>query len=150
MDRAFEQLVSYQALTLMVVERINIKLDMKFPRALSSGCRSCWWQQQVTPNDDLETTVFSYIIVQLLAVHAPIISLAIVGVLLGIQAYREEGVMRDMEPSSIIEASRASNLDAMGTNGEVRIGYGLVHDETGRSVRSFGMEGNVTQQQARL
>jgi hypothetical protein len=52
--------------------------------------------------------------------------------------------MRDMKPSSIIEASRASNLNALGINGEFRIGYGLVHDEAGRSVPSFGIEGNVT------
>jgi hypothetical protein len=80
MDHAYEQLVSYQALTVMVIERLNTKFDMKFRCALPSGCGRFWWQQQVTPNDDLETTVLSYNIVQLLAVHAASISLAIAGV----------------------------------------------------------------------
>jgi hypothetical protein len=71
--------------------------------------------------------------------------LAIVEVLLGIQTYHKEGVMLDVKPSSKIEASRASNLDALDTN-RVMIGYVLVHDEAGRSVRCFEMEGNVTQQ----
>jgi hypothetical protein len=53
--------------------------------------------------------------------------------------------MLDVKPSYKIEASRASNLDALDTN-RVRIGYVLVHDEAGRSVRCFEMEGNVTQQ----
>lgn len=67
--------------------------------------------------------------------------------LLGLQAFLEDGAMRDMKPSSIIEASRASSLHALGARqgGGVKIGYGLVHDEAGRSVRSFGVEGNVQQ-----
>ncbi|EYB27194.1 hypothetical protein FG05_30334 [Fusarium graminearum] len=54
--------------------------------------------------------VFSYSQTQLLAVYAASIALAVAAVLLGLQAYREEGRMRDMKPSSIIAASRASNL----------------------------------------
>ncbi|KAF4964581.1 hypothetical protein FSARC_7487 [Fusarium sarcochroum] len=96
------------------------------------------------------TTFFAYNMVQLLAVYAASISLAVVGVLLGLQAYHEEGVMRDMKPSSIIEASRASDLHMLGgQGGAVRIGYGLVQEEPGRSVRSFGVEGNVEQQRSR-
>ncbi|KAF5229354.1 hypothetical protein FAUST_10476 [Fusarium austroamericanum] len=90
--------------------------------------------------------VFSYSQTQLLAVYAASIALATAAVLLGLQAYREEGRMRDMKPSSIIAASRASNLHELGSKGDVRIGYGLVQ-EAGRSVRSFGVEGNVTQPQ---
>ncbi|PTD04980.1 hypothetical protein FCULG_00000118 [Fusarium culmorum] len=93
------------------------------------------------------TNVFEYNKVQLLAVYAASIALATAAVLLGLQAYREEGRMRDMKPSSIIAASRASELHESGVKGEARIGYGLV-EENGRNVRSFGVEGNVTQQQS--
>ncbi|GKU08417.1 hypothetical protein FLAG1_11211 [Fusarium langsethiae] len=75
--------------------------------------------------------VFRYNKAQLLTVYA---------------AYQEEGRMRDMKPSSIITASRASDLHDLGAKGDVRIGYGLVQ-EAGRSVRSFGVEGIVTQPQ---
>ncbi|KAG4287396.1 hypothetical protein FPRO06_05048 [Fusarium proliferatum] len=92
-------------------------------------------------------TFFHYNMAQLLGVYAASIFLAGIGVLLGLQAYLEEGAMRDMKPSSIIEASRASSLDVLGARqgGGVKIGYGLVHEEAGRSVRSFGVEGNVQQ-----
>ncbi|KAF4986297.1 hypothetical protein FGRMN_10903 [Fusarium graminum] len=60
-----------------------------------------------------QTTIFSYNKVQLLTVYAISVFLAVTGVLLGIQAYLEDGTMRDMKPSSIIEASRASNLDRL-------------------------------------
>ncbi|SCV28670.1 uncharacterized protein FFB14_01888 [Fusarium fujikuroi] len=92
-------------------------------------------------------TFFHYNMAQLLSVYAASIFLASIGVLLGLQAYLEEGAMRDMKPSSIIEASRASSLDVLGARrgGGVKIGYGLVHEEAGRSVRSFGVEGNVQQ-----
>ncbi|QPC60838.1 hypothetical protein HYE67_003069 [Fusarium culmorum] len=93
------------------------------------------------------TNVFEYNKVQLLAVYAASIALATAAVLLGLQAYREEGRMRDMKPPSIIAASRASELHESGVKGEARIGYGLV-EENGRNVRSFGVEGNVTQQQS--
>ncbi|KAG5789235.1 hypothetical protein H9Q69_011715 [Fusarium xylarioides] len=92
-------------------------------------------------------TFFRYNMTQLLSVYAASIFLAVIGVLLGLQAYQEEGTMRDMKPSSIMEASRASNLHVLGAHqgSDVKIGYGLVHEEAGRSVRSFGVEGNVQQ-----
>lgn len=92
-------------------------------------------------------TFFRYNMAQLLSVYAASIFLAVIGVLLGLQAYQEEGIMRDMKPSSIMEASRASNLHVLGVRqgSNVKIGYGLVHEEAGRSVRSFGVEGNVQQ-----
>ncbi|PNP80443.1 hypothetical protein FNYG_06042 [Fusarium nygamai] len=92
-------------------------------------------------------TFFRYNMAQLLSVYAASIFLAVIGVLLGLQAYQEEGTMRDMKPSSIMEASRASNLHVLGAHegSNVKIGYGLVHEEAGRSVRSFGVEGNVQQ-----
>jgi hypothetical protein len=92
-------------------------------------------------------TFFHYNMAQLLIVYAASISLAVIGVLVGLQAYLEEGTMRDMKPSSIMEASRASNLHVLGAREgcNVKIGYGLVHEEAGRSVRSFGVEGNVQQ-----
>ncbi|KAM0077460.1 hypothetical protein ACKRZS_010383 [Fusarium odoratissimum] len=92
-------------------------------------------------------TFFHYNMTQLLSVYAASILLAVIGVLLGLQAYLEEGTMRDMKPSSIMEASRASNLHVLGAREgcNVKIGYGLVHEEAGRSVRSFGVEGNVQQ-----
>ncbi|KAL5592677.1 hypothetical protein FOBRF1_013703 [Fusarium oxysporum] len=92
-------------------------------------------------------TFFDYNMAQLLSVYAASIFLAVVSILLGLQAYREEGAMRDMKPSSIIEASRASNLLALGAHqgGNVKLGYGVVHEEAGRSIRSFGVEGNVQQ-----
>lgn len=89
--------------------------------------------------------VFRYDKAQLLSVYAASIALAIAAVFLGLHAYWEEGTMRDMKPSSIIEASRASHLHALGNKDEVKIGYGLVQEEAGRSVRSFGVEGNLTQ-----
>ncbi|OBS20354.1 hypothetical protein FPOA_06726 [Fusarium poae] len=88
--------------------------------------------------------VFKYNAVQLLAVYAASIVLAIAAVLLGIHAYREEGRMLDMKPSSIIAASRATELHESIMNGEARIGYGFVQDGD-RSVRSFGVEGKVAQ-----
>ncbi|RFN54381.1 hypothetical protein FIE12Z_1508 [Fusarium flagelliforme] len=89
--------------------------------------------------------VFRYDKAQLLSVYAASIALAIAAVFLGLHAYWEEGTMRDMKPSSIIEASRASHLHALGNTSEVKIGYGIVHEEAGRSIRSFGVEGNLTQ-----
>ncbi|KAJ4007636.1 hypothetical protein NW752_010302 [Fusarium irregulare] len=89
--------------------------------------------------------VFRYDKTQLLSVYGASIALAVAAVLLGLHAFREEGRMRDMKPSSIIEASRASHLHALNSTSEVKIGYGLVHEEAGRSVRSFGVEGNLTQ-----
>ncbi|KAF5681579.1 hypothetical protein FDENT_8056 [Fusarium denticulatum] len=92
-------------------------------------------------------TFFHYNTTQLLSVYSTCIFLAVIGVLLGLQAYQGEGTMRDMKPSSIMEASRASNLHVLGEREgcDVKIGYGLVHEEAGRSVRSFGVEGNVQQ-----
>ncbi|KAH7255250.1 uncharacterized protein BKA55DRAFT_563647 [Fusarium redolens] len=92
-------------------------------------------------------TFFHYNMTQLLIVYAVSIFLAVIGVSVGLQAYLEEGTMRDMKPSSIMEASRASNLHVLGAREgcNVKIGYGLVHEEAGRSVRSFGVEGNVQQ-----
>jgi hypothetical protein len=96
------------------------------------------------------TTFFDYNMAQLLSVYAASIFLAVVSVLFGLQAYREEGAMRNMKPSSIIEASRASNLHTLGVEGRnVKIGYGLVQQQAGGSVRSFGIEGNVEQQRQR-
>ncbi|ENH67442.1 hypothetical protein FOC1_g10010717 [Fusarium oxysporum f. sp. cubense race 1] len=53
----------------------------------------------------------------------------------------------EKDPDMRLKASRASSLYAVGARqgGGVKIGYGLVHDEAGRSVRSFGVEGNVQQ-----
>lgn len=91
------------------------------------------------------TAVFEYNKTQLLTVYAVSIALAAAAVLLGLHAYREEGAMRDMKPSSIIEASRSSDLYGLDSKAKVRIGYGLIQQDTGRGVRSFGVEGNVMQ-----
>ncbi|KAI8716759.1 hypothetical protein NCS52_00970300 [Fusarium sp. LHS14.1] len=77
------------------------------------------------------STIFRYDMFQLISVYLGSFVLALVGVLLGFQAAREEGVMRDMKPSSIIEATRAPSLNELGPGGEldksnVRVGYGLV------------------------
>ncbi|KAF4339345.1 hypothetical protein FBEOM_6759 [Fusarium beomiforme] len=92
-------------------------------------------------------TFFDYNMTQLLIVYAASIFLSGVSVLVGLQAYLEEGTMRDMKPSSIMEASRASSLGVLGAceGRNAKIGYGVVHEEAGRSVRSFGAEGNVEQ-----
>jgi hypothetical protein len=100
------------------------------------------------------STVFRYDMLQLLAVYLASFVLALVGVLLGFQAAREEGLMRDMKPSSIIEATRAPSLNELGPGGEldknnVRVGYGLVQQHAGESLRSFGLEGGVVQQSGR-
>jgi hypothetical protein len=89
--------------------------------------------------------VLKYDKVKLLSVYGASIALAIAAILLGIHAYWEEGEMRDMKPSSIIEASKASHLQILGKGREVKIGYGMVHEEAGKSVRSFGVEGNLAQ-----
>ncbi|KAM0202770.1 hypothetical protein ACHAPQ_005309 [Fusarium lateritium] len=87
------------------------------------------------------TTFFYYNMTQPLSVYTISIFLTVVGVSFGLQAYREEGAMRNMKPSSIIEASRASNLHALGAQGRtVKIGYGFVQQQAGGSVRSFGIE----------
>jgi hypothetical protein len=82
--------------------------------------------------------VFEYNKTQLLVVYAA-------SILLGLHAYWEEGKMRDTKPSSIVEASRASDLHALENKSKVKIRYGLVQDEAGRSVRSFGVKGNLIQ-----
>ena len=89
--------------------------------------------------------VFKYNKTQLLSVYGASIALATAAVMLGLHACWEEGKMRDMKPSSIIEVSRASDLHATDNKNKVKIGYGLVQNEAGRSVRSFGVEGNLTQ-----
>ncbi|RTE84649.1 hypothetical protein BHE90_000704 [Fusarium euwallaceae] len=96
-------------------------------------------------------TIFVYDATQLAAVYLASFALALVGVLLGLQAVREEGLMRDMKLSSIIEATRAPSLDQLAPRGEldkdeVRVGYGLVQQHDGESFRSFGLEGSVVQQ----
>ncbi|RSL49194.1 hypothetical protein CEP54_012570 [Fusarium duplospermum] len=100
------------------------------------------------------STVFRYDMIQLLAVYLASFVLALVGVLLGFQAAREEGSMRDMKPSSIIEATRAPSLNELGPGGgldrnNVRVGYGLVQHHAGESLKSFGLEGGVIQQSGR-
>ncbi|KAH7154333.1 hypothetical protein DER46DRAFT_688121 [Fusarium sp. MPI-SDFR-AT-0072] len=92
-----------------------------------------------------QTTLFVYKQVQLLFVYAASILLAVIGVLVGIQAYRKAGVMLDMKPSSIIGASKNGTLSAQ--RGDARTGYGLVQDGAETSPRTPGMEGNVTQQE---
>lgn len=99
-------------------------------------------------------TIFSYNMNQLMTVYLFSFVLALVGVLLGFQAVREEGLMRDMKPSSIIEATRAPSLNELGPGGEldkksVRVGYGLVQQHAGESLKSFGLEGSVVQQSGR-
>ena len=59
-----------------------------------------------------------------------------------------------MKPSSIIEATRAPSLNELGPGGEldksnVRVGYGLVQQHAGGSLRSFGLEGGVIQKSGR-
>ncbi|EXM16960.1 hypothetical protein FOTG_14765 [Fusarium oxysporum f. sp. vasinfectum 25433] len=70
---------------------------------------------------------------------------AVIGVLVGIQAYREAGVMLDMKPSSIVGASKNGALGA--ESGDARTGYGLVQDGAETNLRAPGMEGNMSQQQ---
>ncbi|KAL2679120.1 hypothetical protein Neosp_009881 [[Neocosmospora] mangrovei] len=100
------------------------------------------------------STIFRYNMIQLMAVYLGSFVLALVGVLLGFQATREEGLMRDMKPSSIIEATRAPSLNELGPGGEldknnVRVGYGVVQQHAGGSLRSFGLEGGVMQKSGR-
>jgi hypothetical protein len=92
-----------------------------------------------------QTTLFIYKQVQLLCVYAASILLSVIGVLVNIQAYREEGVMLDMKPSSIIGDSKNGTLSAQ--RGDARTGYGLVEGGTETNLRPPGMEGNMTQQQ---
>ncbi|KNB08913.1 hypothetical protein FOXG_09612 [Fusarium oxysporum f. sp. lycopersici 4287] len=70
---------------------------------------------------------------------------AVIGVLVGIQAYREAGVMLDMKPSSIVGASKNGALGA--ESGDARTGYGLVQDGAETNLRAPGMEGDMSQQQ---
>ncbi|KAF4461572.1 hypothetical protein FALBO_11628 [Fusarium albosuccineum] len=97
------------------------------------------------------TTFFAYNRAQLPIVYAVSISLALVGVLLGVHAAWGDGVMRDMKPSSIIEATRASSLGKLQPSGDedhrkLKVGYGLVQNQAGGSVYSFGLEGDVMQE----
>ncbi|RKK77369.1 hypothetical protein BFJ69_g6371 [Fusarium oxysporum] len=92
-----------------------------------------------------QTTLFVYKQVQLLCVYAASILLAVIGELVGIQAYREAGVMLDMKPSSIVGASKNGALGA--ESGDARTGYGLVQDGAETNLRAPGMEGNMSQQQ---
>ncbi|KAJ9419773.1 hypothetical protein QL093DRAFT_2118280 [Fusarium oxysporum] len=91
---------------------------------------------------------------QLLAVNAVSLAFALIWVMLGLQAVREEGVVRDLKPSSIIAATRAPSLNELGPGGEqdsrkIRVGYGLVQDQADGGVRGFGLEGNVMQEHTR-
>lgn len=92
-----------------------------------------------------QTTLFVYKQVQLLCVYAASILLAVIGGLVGIQAYREAGVMLDMKPSSIVGASENGALGA--ESGDARTGYGIVQDGAETNLRAPGMEGNMPQQQ---
>ncbi|EXK79518.1 hypothetical protein FOQG_15877 [Fusarium oxysporum f. sp. raphani 54005] len=99
-------------------------------------------------------TFFVYNMSQLLAVYAASLAFALIGVMLGLQAVREEGVVRDLKPSSIIAATRAPSLNELGPGGEqdsrkIRVGYGLVRDQADGGVRGFGLEGNVMQEYTR-
>ncbi|KAJ4128396.1 hypothetical protein NW765_012775 [Fusarium oxysporum] len=92
-----------------------------------------------------QTTLFVYKQVQLLCVYAVGILLAVIGVLVDIQSYREAGVMLDMKPSSIVGASKNGALGA--ESGDARTGYGLVQDGAETNLRAPGMEGDMSQQQ---
>ncbi|EXL93559.1 hypothetical protein FOIG_13409 [Fusarium odoratissimum NRRL 54006] len=91
-----------------------------------------------------QTTLFVCKQVQLLCVYAASILLAVIGVLVGIQAYREAGVMLNMKPSSIVGASKNGALGA--ESGDARTGYGLVQDRAETNLRAPGREGNISQQ----
>ncbi|KAF5986636.1 hypothetical protein FCOIX_1450 [Fusarium coicis] len=91
-----------------------------------------------------QTTLFVYKQVQLLSVYAASILLAVVGVLVGIQAYREVGVMFDMKPSSIIGASKNGALGA--ERGDTRSGYGLVQEGAETNLGASRTGGNISQQ----
>ncbi|KAH6898738.1 hypothetical protein B0T10DRAFT_601651 [Thelonectria olida] len=102
------------------------------------------------------TTFFSYNksqAAQLCTVYAVSIVMALAAVLLGLQAAREEGVMHDMKPSSMIEATRASSLYEVQSNSPdqdfkgLRVGFGWVQEPSGGSIRGFGVEGDVAQGQ---
>lgn len=88
---------------------------------------------------------------QLCTVYALSIAMALVGALLGLEAAREEGTMRDMKPSSIIAATRTPSLyGAQSTVAEqgvkgLRVGFGWVQEHSGGSIRGFGVEGDVAQ-----
>ncbi|RBR11988.1 hypothetical protein FVER53590_26521 [Fusarium verticillioides] len=91
-----------------------------------------------------QTTLFVYKQVQLLSVYAASILLAVAGVLVGIQAYREVGVMFDMKPSSIISASKNGALGA--ERGDTRSGYGLVQEGAETNLGASRTGGNMSQQ----
>ncbi|KPM46054.1 hypothetical protein AK830_g435 [Neonectria ditissima] len=96
---------------------------------------------------------YEYRLLQLCLVYGLSILLATVGACSGLQAAREEGVMRDMKTSSIIAVTRAQQLDVVRSNGDrdsqsLKIAFGWVRESNGW-IRGFGLEGNVTQQRLR-
>ncbi|KAI5457582.1 hypothetical protein BGZ63DRAFT_364391 [Mariannaea sp. PMI_226] len=97
------------------------------------------------------TALFEYNMAQLGSIYIVSIALALVGVLLGVQAAHQEGSMRDVKPSSIIEAARARSLNEVQLNGDqgirgIKVGFGLVLGQSGGVVRGFGLAGDVSQE----
>jgi hypothetical protein len=100
------------------------------------------------------TTFFLYKKAQLCLVYSISITIAMVGVLLGAQAAHQEGRMRDVKPSSILQAATAQSLtEARPASDQdfrdVKVGFGLVQEYTGENVQGFGLAGHVIQEDRR-
>lgn len=100
------------------------------------------------------STFFVYNRTQLCFVYAMSIAIALIGVLLGAQAAYQEGRMRDVKPSSILQAARAQSLTEVRPDSDqdfrdVKVGFGLVREHTGENARGFGLAGHVFQEDRR-
>lgn len=106
------------------------------------------------PCERVQTTnCYTYDKVQLLTVYAVSISLAIVAVVFGIAAIKEDTMMQNLSFSAIIAATRGNSLDKLKWEAEndvskARIGYGLLSG-LGERRYAFGVEGDVYQEQTR-
>ncbi|KAH6874374.1 hypothetical protein B0T10DRAFT_567301 [Thelonectria olida] len=78
------------------------------------------------------TTFFDYNKAQLCIIYSLSIAIAAVGVLLGLQAAHQEGVMHDVKPSSIIKAARPHSLteEQCGDQDikDLKVGFGWERD----------------------
>lgn len=101
------------------------------------------------------TVFYTYNWMQLCLVYAVVVVVAIVGLLFGVRATQEEGVMLDMRVSSIIAATRAQSLNAVRLDSDediksLKIGFGWVLERFGARTRGFGLEGDVTQEHSNM
>ncbi|KAF7552120.1 hypothetical protein G7Z17_g4556 [Cylindrodendrum hubeiense] len=96
------------------------------------------------------TNVYRYHRDDLWVVYSLAILMAVIAVVFGVAAMRNEYVVRDTRFSSIVAATRGQSLNRVQWEEDrsvkkLKVGFGLVPDVAGEAKYGFGLEGDVAQ-----